>query len=250
MRVLAIETATIEVGVAVADETGPLASVTARPGRRQAETLHPAIADVCRIAQLTPAELDAIAVDIGPGLFTGLRVGVAAAKALAGALGLPVVTSTSLEVLQAACPSVLGAVVPVIDMRRGEVAWLMPARPASEVRVGTPAELAAELMELTGLAGLTGLTGPVGPAEGAGRVLLAGDGALRHRELLERVLGTASLFAGTELAAPPVVSLAVLAIEALQDGRCCDPAAVRPFYGREADARINWSAREGREAVS
>ena len=52
MRILAIETATIEVGVAVADETGVLASVTARPGRRQAETLHPAIADACRIRGL------------------------------------------------------------------------------------------------------------------------------------------------------------------------------------------------------
>ena len=182
MRILAIETATIEVGVAVADETGPLASVTARPGRRQAETLHPAIADVCRIAMITPAELDAIAVDIGPGLFTGLRVGVAAAKALAGALGLPVVTAMSLEVLKAACPSGLGAVIPVIDMRRGEVAWLMPARPAPDVRVGAPAELAAELAELAELAGLAGL------AEGVGPVLLVGDGALRHRELLERAM--------------------------------------------------------------
>jgi tRNA threonylcarbamoyladenosine biosynthesis protein TsaB len=238
MRILAIETATIEVGVAVADETGPLASVTARPGRRQAETLHPAIADVCRIAMITPAELDAIAVDIGPGLFTGLRVGVAAAKALAGALGLPVVTATSLEVLKAACPSGLGAVIPVIDMRRGEVAWLMPARPAPDVRVGAPAELATEL------AGLAGL------AEGVGPVLLVGDGALRHRELLERAMVPAPVFGGTALAAPPVASLAVLAIAAMKDGRCCDPASVRPFYGREADARINWSSREGREAVS
>jgi tRNA threonylcarbamoyladenosine biosynthesis protein TsaB len=238
MRILAIETATIEVGVAVADETGPLASVTARPGRRQAETLHPAIADVCRIAMITPAELDAIAVDIGPGLFTGLRVGVAAAKALAGALGLPVVTATSLEVLKAACPSGLGAVIPVIDMRRGEVAWLMPARPAPDVRVGAPAELATEL------AGLAGL------AEGVGPVLLVGDGALRHRELLKRAMVPAPVFGGTALAAPPVASLAVLAIAAMKDGRCCDPASVRPFYGREADARINWSSREGREAVS
>ena len=238
MRILAIETATIEVGVAVADETGPLASVTARPGRRQAETLHPAIADVCRIAMITPAELDAVAVDIGPGLFTGLRVGVAAAKALAGALGLPVVTATSLEVLKAACPSGLGAVIPVIDMRRGEVAWLMPARPAPDVRVGAPAELATEL------AGLPGL------AEGVGPVLLIGDGALRHRELLERAMLPAPVFGGTALAAPPVASLAVLAIAAMKDGRCCDPASVRPFYGREADARINWSSREGREAVS
>jgi tRNA threonylcarbamoyladenosine biosynthesis protein TsaB len=238
VRILAIETATIEVGAAVADESGPLASVTARPGRRQAETLHPAIADACRIARVTPAELDAIAVDIGPGLFTGLRVGVAAAKALAGALGLPVVTATSLEVLRAACPGGIGTVIPVIDMRRGEVAWLMPASPAAEVRVGTPAELATEL------AGLAGLVVGLGP------VLFVGDGALRHRELLERALVPAPLFGGTELAAPPVASLAVLAIAAMKDGRCCDPAAVRPFYGREADARINWSSRQGREAVS
>ena len=238
MRILAIETATIEVGAAVADESGPLASVTARPGRRQAETLHPAIADACRIARVTPAELDAIAVDIGPGLFTGLRVGVAAAKALAGALGLPVVTATSLEVLRAACPRGIGTVIPVIDMRRGEVAWLMPASPATEVRVGSPTELATEL------AGLAGLAVGVGP------VLFVGDGALRHRELLERALVPAPVFGGTELAAPPVASLAVLAIAAMKDGRCCDPAAVRPFYGREADARINWSSRQGREAVS
>lgn len=238
MRILAIETATIEVGAAVADESGPLASVTARPGRRQAETLHPAIADACRIARVTPAELDAIAVDIGPGLFTGLRVGVAAAKALAGALGLPVVTATSLEVLRAACPRGIGTVIPVIDMRRGEVAWLMPASPATEVRVGSPTELATEL------AGLAGLVVGLGP------VLFVGDGALRHRELLERALVPAPVFGGTELAAPPVASLAVLAIAAMKDGRCCDPAAVRPFYGREADARINWSSRQGREAVS
>ena len=238
MRILAIETATIEVGAAVADESGPLASVTARPGRSQAETLHPAIADACRIARVTPAELDAIAVDIGPGLFTGLRVGVAAAKALAGALGLPVVTATSLEVLRAACPRGIGTVIPVIDMRRGEVAWLMPASPATEVRVGSPTELATEL------AGLAGLAVGVGP------VLFVGDGALRHRELLERALVPAPVFGGTELAAPPVASLAVLAIAAMKDGRCCDPAAVRPFYGREADARINWSSRQGREAVS
>jgi tRNA threonylcarbamoyladenosine biosynthesis protein TsaB len=241
VRILAIETATIEVGAAVADESGPLASVTARPGRSQAETLHPAIADACRIARVTPAELDAIAVDIGPGLFTGLRVGVAAAKALAGALGLPVVTATSLEVLRAACPRGIGTVIPVIDMRRGEVAWLMPASPATEVRVGSPTELATELAGLAGLAGL---------AVGVGPVLFVGDGALRHRELLERALVPAPVFGGTELAAPPVASLAVLAIVAMKDGRCCDPAAVRPFYGREADARINWSSRQGREAVS
>jgi tRNA threonylcarbamoyladenosine biosynthesis protein TsaB len=233
MRILAIETATIEVGVAISDESGPLATVTARPGRRQAETLHPAIADACRIARITPAVLDAVAVDVGPGLFTGLRVGVAAAKAIAGALGIPVVTATSLEVLRAACPPSPGAVVPVIDMRRGEVAWLMPGAAPSEVRVGTPDELAAGLEDLG--ASVTS-------------VLLVGDGALRYRERLEAVPGPV-VFAGPELAAPPVASLAVLAFVAMQLGQGRDPASVRPLYGREADARINWSSREGRQAV-
>ncbi|MGD0440661.1 MAG: tRNA (adenosine(37)-N6)-threonylcarbamoyltransferase complex dimerization subunit type 1 TsaB [Acidimicrobiales bacterium] len=236
MKIIAIETATIEVGVAVCDESGPLATVTARPGRRQAETLHPAIADACRIARITPSGLDAVAVDIGPGLFTGLRVGVAAAKALAGALGLPVVTATSLEVLRAACPSVPGAVViPVIDMRRGEVAWLMPGPNRGEIHVGGPSELAGELGALGG---------------DSGSVLLVGDGAMRHRGVLEGAPGPAAVFAGTELAAPPVASLGVLAFAAIAGGHGRDPAEVRPYYGREADARINWSSREGRQAVS
>jgi tRNA threonylcarbamoyladenosine biosynthesis protein TsaB len=240
--VLAIETATIEVGVAIADETGPLASITARPGRRQAETLHPAIADACRIARRRLDGLDAIAVDVGPGLFTGLRVGVAAAKALAAALGLPVVTATSLEVLQSACPPGSGAVVPVIDMRRGEVAWIDNSKHGSEVRVGTPAELAEDLAGLPAQAGAT--------CRGAGSVLLVGDGALRYRELLVGALAPEPAFGGSEMAAPPVVSLAVLAVAAMESGRCCDPAEVRPLYGREADARINWTSRHDREAVS
>jgi tRNA threonylcarbamoyladenosine biosynthesis protein TsaB len=230
VRILAIETATIEVGVAIGDRTGPVATLTARPGRRQAETLHPAIAHVCRVAGVALGDLDAIAVDIGPGLFTGLRVGVAAAKALAGALGLSVVTATSLEILAAACPAGFGSVVPVIDMRRGELGWLMPERLPGAFRVGSPDELASDLAMLTG------------------PVLLAGDGALRHRSSLEARAQT--VFAGLELAAPPVASLVVLAMAAMDAGSCVDPAAVRPVYGREADARINWSSRESREAVS
>lgn len=231
MRILAIETATLEVGVAIGDESGPLATVTVRPGRRQAETLHPAIADACRIAGVALTGLDAIAVDIGPGLFTGLRVGVAAAKALAGALGLPLVTATSLEILSAACPAGFGSAVPVIDMRRNELAWLMPGSAPEVFRVGSPAELTEDLAKLSG------------------PVLVAGDGAMRHRQSLQAALAFRAVFAGPELAAPPVASLVVLAIAAMDAGRSFDPAEVRPLYGREADARINWSSREARQAV-
>lgn len=238
MKLLAIETATAEVGVAIADDSGPLVTFTARPGRHQAETLHPAIADVCRVARISLSDLDAIAVDVGPGLFTGLRVGVATGKALAGALGLPVVTATSLEILAAACGGREG-VIPVVDLRRGELAWLMPGTLAGSPRVGTPAQLCAEV---------AALSTPAPRAAGTG-VLLVGDGALRYREQLAAAIVPAPAFAGIELSCPPVSSLAVLAIAALRAGRTMDPAAVRPLYGREADARINWSSREGRVGV-
>jgi hypothetical protein len=81
-------------------------------------------------------------------------------------------------------------------------------------------------------------------------VLLVGDGALRHRAELAGHGSPPPVFGGIELAAPPVASLVVLAVKAMGDGVFSDPAAVRPFYGREADARINWSSRQGREAVS
>jgi len=231
MKVLAIETATIEVGVAIGDETGLLATVTSRPGRHQVETLHPAVADVCRIAGVGLFELAAVAVDVGPGLFTGLRVGVAAAKAFAGGLGIPIVTATSLEILAFAAPGAFGSVVPVIDMRRGEVAWLMPKSARDSFRVGSPSELVDDL---------SGLGGPV---------LLVGDGALRHFELLAERTIPGTVFGGTELAAAPVASLVVLAMASMRSGRSSDPAEVRPLYGREADARINWSSRSSRQAT-
>ncbi len=243
MKILAIETATIEVGVAIADDSGLVATVTARPGRRQVETLHPMVADACRLARISLPELDAIAVDVGPGLFTGLRVGVAAAKALAGALGIPVVTATSLDVLVAGFPDGIAVVIPVIDMRRGDVAWLMPGEAAGQPRVGRPEQLAAELAAEFP-------AGRPAPTSGAGVVVLAGDGALRYAEQLASCLAPEPVFAGTEFAAPRVGSLAVLAFSAMKAGRFSDPAGVRPLYGREADARINWSSREGRTAVT
>jgi tRNA threonylcarbamoyladenosine biosynthesis protein TsaB len=231
MKILAIETATIEVGVSVVDETGPLASVTARAGRAQVETLHPAIAETCRLAGVRPADLDAIAVDVGPGLFTGIRVGVAAAKALAGGLGLQVVTATSLQVLVAACKWAGRVVVPVVDMRRKEVAWLPPWASGDDVRVGDPTQFALELADWVAASG-----------EGIAPVLV-GDGALRYRDELEGAGLAGVLFGGTELAAPPVTSLGVLGVAAMGENKGCDPALVHPVYGREADTRINWTSR-------
>ena len=101
-NVVAIETATETVGVAVRTAAGVEAVFTLTGRRRHVETLTPALEHLLGQVGLAPGQLDVVAVDVGPGLFTGLRVGVAAAKGLAQSLGLGVIGMTSLEILTAA----------------------------------------------------------------------------------------------------------------------------------------------------
>lgn len=88
--------------------------------RRHAEELTPLIHEVLGERDLTVRDLDILVVDVGPGRFTGLRVGLATVRALAFATGLPVVGLTSLEIL-AGAHSETDNVTAVVDARRGEV---------------------------------------------------------------------------------------------------------------------------------
>ncbi|MEY4228993.1 MAG: hypothetical protein RLZ84_1585 [Actinomycetota bacterium] len=82
MLILGIETAVEHVGVALGDHRGTLATATVNSDRRHAESLAPMVEFVCAQAGMSLRQLDAVAVDVGPGLFTGLRVGIAAAQSL------------------------------------------------------------------------------------------------------------------------------------------------------------------------
>jgi tRNA threonylcarbamoyladenosine biosynthesis protein TsaB len=241
MTLLAIETAGYEVAVAFAGPDGALAHLALHAGRRHVETLHGAIDSLRRLAGIDLRSLSAVAVDVGPGLFTGVRVGVASAKAFATALAVPVVPATSLEVLALAaggahssCPP-SPVVVPVVDMRRGEIAWTDPY--SGEMRLGRPSDLVTALRE--------------GRPEGALPIVLAGDGALRHRQQIAEEAARAGLPLAppqTELVAPPVLTLSRLALGRLADGGGVDPRSVLPCYLREADVRINWESRVGAPA--
>jgi tRNA threonylcarbamoyladenosine biosynthesis protein TsaB len=121
-----IETATSAVGVAIGDESGVLGFIEVLEGRRHAETVIPAADELLTRLGRSKGEITHIGVDSGPGLFTGLRVGLAVAKALSLARGLPVLACSSLELL--AWEALLrgevnegGELVSVVDARRGEV---------------------------------------------------------------------------------------------------------------------------------
>ena len=97
--ILGIETATEQVSVAIGGHEGVLGLFEVCRGRRHAETLIPAIEFVCAQADIELTEIGVVAVDVGPGLFTGMRVGLAAAKAIAQALRVPMIGISSLDLL-------------------------------------------------------------------------------------------------------------------------------------------------------
>ncbi|MFL6101668.1 MAG: tRNA (adenosine(37)-N6)-threonylcarbamoyltransferase complex dimerization subunit type 1 TsaB [Actinomycetales bacterium] len=124
MLLLAFDTATPAVTVALHDGERVLAERTTVDARRQGELLSPHIAEVLAAAGVTPADLGLVAVGVGPGPFTGLRVGVVTALVIGEALGIDVVGVCSLDVLAAEAVS-SGAVhdsfLVTTDARRREV---------------------------------------------------------------------------------------------------------------------------------
>jgi tRNA threonylcarbamoyladenosine biosynthesis protein TsaB len=236
VNIVAIETATETVGVAVRTAAGIEADFTLTGRRRHVETLTPALEHLLAQVGLEPGQIDAVAVDVGPGLFTGLRVGVAAAKGLAQSLGLGVIGLTSLEILTAAAArtALRGIVVACVDARRGEVfasasELTSGAAPAEVVAAGlyTPPELADALGALGGTT-----------------VHAVGDGALRYAAVLRDVEGVQ--VAAPALSFPPPATLLALALERLEAGRPpVEPGCVVPLYMREADAKSNFARADG-----
>lgn len=120
--ILNIETATKNCSVSIANDGKTLVfKEMAEQGYSHAEKLHVFIEDVLREAGLKFKDLTAIAVSQGPGSYTGLRIGVSAAKGLAFALNIPLIAVDTLTVLAAQAKVSDGLIVPMIDARRMEV---------------------------------------------------------------------------------------------------------------------------------
>ncbi len=234
--IVAIETATETVGVAVRTPGGVQAELALTGRRRHVETLTPALEHLLAQVDLVPADLDVVAVDLGPGLFTGLRVGVAAAKGLAQALGLGVVGATSLDILTvgAAATGLRGLVLACVDARRGEVFAVVHEVTAAGV---TPAErLGAGLFAPEDLVAALDVFG-------GSPVHAVGAGAQRYAGALEAVVGVEAVT--PSLSFPPPAALLDLALARLATGvPPVAPAAVVPLYMREADARSNFARAE------
>ncbi|HYE01371.1 MAG TPA: tRNA (adenosine(37)-N6)-threonylcarbamoyltransferase complex dimerization subunit type 1 TsaB [Alphaproteobacteria bacterium] len=205
MNILALDTATTACSVAVLAGDRLAAARSAAMPRGHAEALLPMVEAAMAEAGLAYDALGAVAVTVGPGAFTGLRVGLAAARGLALALSVPAVGITTLRAFAAAAPEDGLPVLAAVESRRDDVFVQLFApdrRPLGEPRAVAPAAVAALL--------------PAGPVrlvgDAAARLLplLAGSGALPsdapevpQAELVAR-LAAADLAAGIAAPAAPL----------------------------------------------
>jgi tRNA threonylcarbamoyladenosine biosynthesis protein TsaB len=223
VSLLGLDTSTAAAAVCVLCDDGQVFEVAPEPAAltrppAHARELMPAVAAVMERSGLGWRELEAIAVGVGPGSFTGLRIGIATARALAVAGGLRLRPVSSLAALAQGIEE-LGpgsAVLPVIDAKRGEV-FAAAYEAGSELWapfVASPEKLAARVRE----AGF-------GP-------LAAGDGSIRFRRMLE----TAGIrVAPDDSGAHVVRALHVCRLAAAAPGK--PPEAVLPEYLRAPDAK-------------
>jgi tRNA threonylcarbamoyladenosine biosynthesis protein TsaB len=226
---LAIDTATARVGVAIGRDGRVLAELTVDGTRRHAEELAPAITEVVRESGIGLDRLQFVSVGIGPGMFTGLRVGVTTARMLGQALGVPVVGIPSLDLVAYPWRNTDRRIVALIDARRSEVyvaRWTIVGgglERHGDYTVETPEAVAARL------------------AAGGELVRLVGEGALAHASVFDALPGVQRL--GEEAAFPDVGALVELATARFERGEHDPPERVQPLYLRRSDAEINWGRR-------
>ncbi|TET46653.1 tRNA (adenosine(37)-N6)-threonylcarbamoyltransferase complex dimerization subunit type 1 TsaB [candidate division TA06 bacterium] len=221
--ILGIETSSDFGGVALADEGGVVAEELTRRRLNHSEELVKLISSALKGLRSGLDDLQGVAVSIGPGSFTGLRVGLAAAKGLCLSKGLPLLGIPSLDALASMCPESSLPVHAIIDAKRGEVYWSsyryesgMQTRTGEYIAV-TPQGLVERISEET---------------------MLIGSGVDVYRDfIVENRKGLAKFVTPNPQSPLPSV-IAVLGLQRLKANQIEEIESLEPIYIRPSDAEI------------
>lgn len=226
MKILAIETSTMLGGVAIAGENrGLIAETRLNVKTTHSERLMIAVHNTLLQSDLSLDDIDVYGVAIGPGSFTGLRIGLSTVKGLSYATGKPLVTVPTLDAFAMNFPCSVYPVCLMLDARKNEVyaavfEW-------SEGRfekvygeiTARPDNLLGQLKE---------------------KILFAGEGALLYQNIIRESLGERAVFASPEKMVPSPANVAVLGLSRAQAGEYTDAATAVPLYIRKSEAEVKW----------
>ncbi len=210
--------------MALSDGRRIVASASRTDRRGHSSFLVPAIDFCFDQADWKPTDIDAIVIDVGPGLYTGIRVGMATAQGLAAAVGVPLIPASSLDALALRAATARRSIWSVVDVRRGEMA-VASYRP---VPGGVVKQHPAEIVDPDGLRALLEASHE--------DVLVVGDVGSCGPDFLS---GISRVRPGRPTY-PPAEALIEIGTSALERGEIPHPDEIRLLYLREPDVSINW----------
>jgi tRNA threonylcarbamoyladenosine biosynthesis protein TsaB len=236
MLILAVETSTFTGSVALAEASLPegawriVAETTLHLSETHSSRLMPTIDRLLRETSRPIQAVQGIAVGLGPGSFTGLRIAVSTVKGLAFSLRVPVVGVPTLDALAHNIPFASPLVCPVLDARKKEVYAALfrgdgegHLRRIGETWVLSPEDLCSRISE---------------------RIVLVGSGTEVYGETFREKLGSRALFASPEFSFPRASTVARLSLPSFQRGQTLDPMTFSPIYVRRSEAEIHWERKE------
>lgn len=217
MKIIAIDTASSACSAAVADEKGIIAHFECASGKPHSLDFLPGVAAMLEEAGLQLSDMDAVAVTIGPGSFTGIRIGLATAKAWGQALHMPIIPVITLDALSY---DIEGVCCPVLDARKNEVytAVYRDGKLLGEYRAVSPSVLCDNLKQLDE------------------PVCFTGDAAAVYADLFEKELGEKFIKADDDRLLFMAAPAALLAHEKLLQGETVDALELDAFYLRVSEA--------------
>lgn len=235
MPILAIETATLVSSVALATADTLLAEITLQTKKTHSELLMPHIAKILDMANVNKADITAIAVSIGPGSFTGLRIGLATAKSLAYAMKIPLVGVPTLAALAYGC-FVPGAILsPMLDAQKGNIYQALFEWQDGSLKELMPATVIGIDEALDNL------------AQFSRPVILIGEAAVLHNEKIKQI-GHPLALAAPHMIIQRASCVAGLGHMLIKQGIQHDVMALEPLYIRRSEAEVLWECRHGGKA--
>ena len=229
MKLLAVETATRYQSVALMDEAVLLAEKNQENCVSHASSLVPAIQDLLTSLSCPFSAIEGLAVSVGPGSFTGLRVGLSTMVGFRTVTGLPLVTVPTLEAMAWNHRASGHPVCPVLIARTDEVYWAQFQWENGHVvrlledRVGTIQNMMDSIRRPT---------------------VLFGEGWLRHRRVLMDTLGDMAIGGEPESMNPSAYHVGLASLDAFQAGKFAG-SRISPHYVQRSDAEVQWDLKTG-----
>lgn len=229
---LAIDTATLVSSVALAEPKKIVAELTINNKKTHSELLMPHIEQLLAMSQFDKTDITAIAVSIGPGSFTGLRIGLATAKALAYAWRIPLVGVPTLTAQAYSCPAPGVWLCPLLDAQKGNVYQALYRWESGQLQEVQSPQVTHHQDVIARL------------LQEKQPVLLLGEGALLFAQAIGEA-GPPLYIAPPHVLISRAATVALLGQDMLAQGICHDPMTLEPLYIRRSEAEVLWEQRQG-----